>query len=72
MKNKKLMISEEKVYDATLLEKDDFIKVEVGEILLNDCVFIGGELEVIDTISFGEVKLEKLEPGAKLKSGTEI
>ena len=66
------MISEEKVYDATLLEKDDFIKVEVGEILLNDCVFIGGELEVIDTISFGEVKLEKLEPGAKLKSGTEI
>ena len=44
-----MVVEEEASYDAALLEKEDFIKVQAGESLLNDCVFIGGDIKVVDS-----------------------
>eukprot|EP01016_Furgasonia_blochmanni_P022696 TRINITY_DN24673_c0_g1_i1.p3 TRINITY_DN24673_c0_g1~~TRINITY_DN24673_c0_g1_i1.p3 ORF type:complete len:132 (-),score=66.74 TRINITY_DN24673_c0_g1_i1:11-406(-) len=54
LKNKKFDILDERVIDIAAIEKNDFIRVNAGQIVLVDSTIINGQVDVIETITFGE------------------
>ena len=74
IKNKNFIIENENFMEVCLLEKGDYIKVKKGDCILVDCILIKEEkeLELIDSIYYGENNIVKLKNGQEILSGAEI
>jgi Cu+-exporting ATPase len=64
-------LSEKKV-DVGLLEKDDFVKINLGDFLLYDGIIMNGEIQVNESMTYGFEKIDKKAVGDRIKSGCEV
>lgn len=71
MRNRQLKVLREKVYNVSLIEKNDVIRVEPGRILLDVCL-ISGSAKVTQSARTGSEDILLLEKGDRLESGALI
>jgi cation transport ATPase len=68
IRNRQLMIVQQKVYDVSLIEKNDIIKVGKGRVLV-DLILISGKVKAVQSARTGCEDVVELTKGERLESG---
>lgn len=71
LKNRKLIVTQKKEYDVTLLEKDDIFEITQGRLLV-DAIVLSGEFEAVKSAVDGNDETSTLKKGDRIESGSII
>jgi cation transport ATPase len=72
MRNRQLKIMNEKIYDVSLVEKGDVLKITNGSRVLVDLIIIQGTLKAVQSARTGNDNIISLAKGDRLESGALI
>lgn len=71
LKNRRLMIEREKVYNVDNIEKNDIVRLQPGRLLL-DVVIVSGTTKAVESVMTGSEDVKTYEKGDRLRSGSVI
>jgi cation transport ATPase len=71
IKNRQLKIDNEKVYDVSLIEKSDIIKIVPGVVLV-DAILISGSVKAMQSARTGCEDIVEINKGERLESGAVV
>jgi cation transport ATPase len=71
LKNRRLMIEREKIYNVDTIEKNDIVRLKPGRLLL-DVIIFSGVTKAIESVMNGSEDSKQYEKGDRLRLGSII